>query len=425
MRFMIRWLCLALCLATVFCLVGCEEESSSRKKKDKQNTSTVSINWGAVFGRDESEESEREQPESEELSSRETSVVTSQEESEIPHITESRPASQTTSKPTSQTVSRPTSQVAVSSAPVSANVTAQVVIPSEYDVTAKETGGGIQIATPYYSVTVPSSWKNEFVVTCESGGDSFDYALYFRDKISYEADLGGKMFMLYMFPQNYRLESNYYAGHFSSVANLTIDGESYYMIVAGPSDVQFTDERYEQYEAMRSQRDDILRTIKGTNGTGIELNPQLKNPSNKVEQLKDYLGMTIDRVKKIHGKGCREVDFGTDSINFRVMYYNDNCLPVTLWESRETGKIEMVEFYQNRFRGQSTTKISSDLDVEMSVDDLREITGDDLWENQLDGGWGFTSKVGNVAFSFWYPESDFPEYPDGDAVASYVSFSFK
>lgn len=126
------------------------------------------------------------------------------------------------------------------------------------DLSKLDRAMGYSASCQAFSVKLPNYWKDYAVVTYEANRISF------YERISREAGYGGSLMQISIWTNDwdYTDMPNYrYLGTFTSP-----DGETYDLIVTGPSDVQFIWENMELYNMMEHEQNNILSTITAKNG---------------------------------------------------------------------------------------------------------------------------------------------------------------
>ncbi len=134
---------------------------------------------------------------------------------------------------------------------------------SPTDLTQQVTENGIVITTTYYSVTLPSLWKDQYDISYSSnvhGG----YSLRFRDRVSFETQgFGGHIFTLELHPaMSETLLGFYHGGPDRYHGGLYVpDNQLFTLSSFFPTDVQFITERAEIYNKMQDTFQAVLNSV--------------------------------------------------------------------------------------------------------------------------------------------------------------------
>lgn len=126
------------------------------------------------------------------------------------------------------------------------------------DLSKLDRAMGYSASCQAFSVKLPNYWKDYAVVTYEANRISF------YERLSREAGFGGSLMQIsiWTYDWDYTDMPNYrYLGTFTSP-----DGETYDLIVTGPSDVQFDWVNMGLYNMMEDEQDRILSTLTAKNG---------------------------------------------------------------------------------------------------------------------------------------------------------------
>jgi uncharacterized protein YceK len=120
----------------------------------------------------------------------------------------------------------------------------------------------ITIQTKYYQVKIPAEWKD----LCEYDVVDLEttlYALDFYEKESLEAMDTGFLFGIVL----YEKESDYKdLPSYEKIGELTVDNQTYHVIVEEPTDVQFTDDASKNYHMLLNGEKTVLDSIQANEG---------------------------------------------------------------------------------------------------------------------------------------------------------------
>ena len=130
--------------------------------------------------------------------------------------------------------------------------TASYIKPTEQVTYSAE---GIPISNAFYSLKLPAEWDGHYLRTTNYNDDVM--IMTFREKSSADAGAGGKLFMLSMVPEG----EAYDLPAVKKVHTLTGEIGSYTLYAVYPTDVQFTEQTWQQYDAMAQQINNILKTL--------------------------------------------------------------------------------------------------------------------------------------------------------------------
>ena len=127
-----------------------------------------------------------------------------------------------------------------------------IVRPTELVTYSEE---GIPIANAYFSLMLPTAWDGRYRSATAYDGDVM--TLTFKDKNSAEAGAGGVLFSLALVPAGAEFKRD----KMEKIHTLQGETDAYTMYVYYPQEEQTTPETQQQYEAMRQQIDDTLKTL--------------------------------------------------------------------------------------------------------------------------------------------------------------------
>lgn len=129
---------------------------------------------------------------------------------------------------------------------------------------------GIVLDTPYFTLTLPSSWAGKYVDEFYVEGK--EYGISISEKQSYDAlsnddwrddgemyGIGGH---LATYGATFDPDSVYLSAIGYCVTTGLVDGETVYIFRAGPTDIQYTKKGEQQYVSMQNELNKIILTLK-------------------------------------------------------------------------------------------------------------------------------------------------------------------
>ena len=143
----------------------------------------------------------------------------------------------------------------------------------------KEDDGLVTKQTKYFSVKIPKEWEK--LCIC----DIDETSIHFSHKKSYECDYGGYMFGIAVEDLSFFQD----AGDVEILGGLkTPEGEEFNIWKLGPSDVQFSDETYEEYSKCMDAMENVLSTLSFNEGYLFTKTPY------EIENNEYYMSNYID-----------------------------------------------------------------------------------------------------------------------------------
>ena len=125
---------------------------------------------------------------------------------------------------------------------------------SEEDVSKKEEElTDIFIEGKYFNITLPANWKDKYIM--KEYEDEYGYSMEFCEKTSNDIGYVGWLFSIEIW------EGEIQQPNYEEIGKINIDGEEYPMIIAYPTDVQFTEETSEAYHDLGKDIETIIDTI--------------------------------------------------------------------------------------------------------------------------------------------------------------------
>lgn len=127
---------------------------------------------------------------------------------------------------------------------------------------------GIVVTTKHYSVTLPSIWKDEYIIdyySDESGG----YSLRFKDKVSFETQgHSGHIFTIALDPaMGETLQEFFIGANDRYCGGLQVEGNKLFTLSTSfPTDVQFTSDRAEIYRTLYDTFQTVFDSFTPTTG---------------------------------------------------------------------------------------------------------------------------------------------------------------
>lgn len=111
----------------------------------------------------------------------------------------------------------------------------------------------IFIEGKYFNITLPANWKDKYIM--EEYEDEYGYSMEFCEKSSNDIGYVGWLFSIEIW------EGEIQQPNYEEIGKINIDGEEYPMIIAYPTDVQFTEETSEAYHELGKDIETIIDTI--------------------------------------------------------------------------------------------------------------------------------------------------------------------
>lgn len=124
---------------------------------------------------------------------------------------------------------------------------------SEENVSEKEELTDIFIEGKYFNITLPANWKDKYIM--KEYEDEYGYSMEFCEKTSNDIGYVGWLFSIEIW------EGEIQQPNYEEIGKINIDEEEYPMIIAYPTDVQFTEETSEAYNELGKDIETIIDTI--------------------------------------------------------------------------------------------------------------------------------------------------------------------
>lgn len=130
---------------------------------------------------------------------------------------------------------------------------------------------GIYAETRYYTLTLPSKWKDlyDLEVTSVQSHPKDLYTLCLYEKENHKEIDAGFLFSVELYREN---EDYSYLPSYKDLGNLTVNDKVYHVIVTYPTDVQCTEDTYDLYHQLSNDIDKIIPTFQAKDGYIFEEN---------------------------------------------------------------------------------------------------------------------------------------------------------
>lgn len=112
----------------------------------------------------------------------------------------------------------------------------------------------ILIEGKYFNITLPENWKDKY--TYEEIEDENGYYMGFYENTSYEDGYGGWLFSIAI-PEEEEISDPSY----DELGTIEKEGKEYKLIVAWPTDVQFTEETAKAYKELSTDNEKVIHSL--------------------------------------------------------------------------------------------------------------------------------------------------------------------
>ena len=139
---------------------------------------------------------------------------------------------------------------------------------SEKSEIQKKEATGIQVKGKYFTLTLPESWKDKYYEN--EIENEYGYYMEFIEKTSSDTQYGGWLFSIAI-PD----EATFDEPSYNYIGQINIDGKEKTMIVAWPTDVQFSEETAEAYRLLAETSEDVITSIEPNEGIRLTMTDDL------------------------------------------------------------------------------------------------------------------------------------------------------